>query len=68
MLFKKKNYHYFVSGMCCNKPFMTQVLLPNKISSYDDIYVLENACAIKFNVNYDDIVIMNYKLLKHFRY
>ncbi len=68
MLSKKRSYHYFVSGMCCNKPFMTQVLLQNKISSYDDIYVLENACAIKYNVYFDDIVIMNYKLLRHFRY
>ena len=48
MLLKKKSYHYFVSGMCCNKPFMTQVLLQNKISSYDDIYVLENADPYPF--------------------
>lgn len=64
----KKYYHYFVSGLCCNKPFMIEILLPQKVSSYDDIYALENECTKKYNVYWDDIVIINYKLLRPFRY
>ncbi len=68
MFIKKKNYHYFVSGLCCNKPFMTEVLLPQKTSSYTDICWLNNACAKLYDVHFDDIIIINYKLLRRFRY
>lgn len=65
---KKKNYHYFVSGFCCNKPFMTEIILPRKTSSYTDVYWLNDECAKKYNVYFDDIVIMHFKLLRPFRY
>lgn len=68
MIIKKKNYHYFVSGLCCNEPFMTEVLLPKKTSSYTDVEWINDACAKKYDVYFDDIVITNYKLLRRFRY
>ena len=67
-MFSKKNYHYFVSVFCRNKPFTTEVLLPKKTTSYRNIYWLTNACALQYNVHFDDIVVSNYKLLRQFRY
>ena len=65
---QKKYYHYFVSGFCRNEPFMNEILLPKKICSYDGIYYLKNECTKKHNVYWDDIVIINYKLLWPFKY
>lgn len=63
MFFKKKKYHYFVSGICRNKPFMTEILLLKKVVSYDDIYRLTDKLAKQYNVYFDEIIIYNYNLL-----
>lgn len=63
MLFKKKKYHYFVSGICRNEPFMTEIILLKKVVSYDEIYRLTDELAKKYNVYFDEIIIYNYNLL-----
>ena len=45
MFFKKKKYHYFVSGICRNEPFMTEIILLKKVVSYDEIYRLTDELA-----------------------
>ena len=70
MFAKKIQYHYFVSGFCFTKPFMTQVTLSKKVSSYNDIEDIRKECAWIYEVEYDEtaIVISNYKLLNFSRY
>ena len=63
MFFKKKKYHYFVSGICPNEPFMTEIILLKKVVSYDEIYRLTDELAKKYNVYFDEIIIYNYNLL-----
>jgi hypothetical protein len=63
MFFKKKKYHYFVSGICRNEPFMTEIILLKKVVSYDEIYRLTDELAKKYNVYFDEIIIYNYNLL-----
>lgn len=63
MFFKKKKYHYFVSGICRNEPFMTEIILLKKVVSYDEIYRLTDELAKKYNVCFDEIIIYNYNLL-----
>ena len=48
MFFKKKKYHYFVSGICRNEPFMTEIILLKKVVSYDEIYRLTDELAKKY--------------------
>ena len=70
MFSKKKKFHYFVSGLNLQKntPFMAEILLEEKVVSYDQIYQLINACAVRFDVYFDEIIIYNYDLLRPFRY
>ena len=63
MFFKKKKYHYFVSGICRNEPFMTDIILLKQVVSYDEIYRLTDELAKKYNVYFDEIIIYNYNLL-----
>ena len=63
MFFKKKKYHYFVSGICRNEPFMTEIILLKKVVSYDEIYRLTDELAKKYNVYFDEIIFYNYNLL-----
>lgn len=68
MFSRKKKYHYFVSGIQKNTPFMTEILLEEKVVTYDDICRMAEVCARRYDVYFDEIVIYNFKLLIPFRY
>lgn len=61
-------YHYFVSGCSDEKDFMLEILTRKKVSSFEDIYKLQNSCAEKLNKYFDEITILNYKLIRKFPY
>ena len=62
-------YHYFVSGVMSadgysQKYFSTEISMPDKISSFEEVLLLRNKFALNQKVSPEAVIILNYQLLR----
>ena len=62
-------YHYFVSGVILlnngnNRYFNSEITMPDKISSFEEVLLLRNKFALNHNVSPEAVIILNYQLLR----
>ena len=59
-----KNFCYFVSYSSPNGFGMTKASCSRELKSYDDILKLRDCISEKFDIDKNDIIILNYQLLR----
>ena len=62
-------YHYFVSGVILpnngnNSYFNSELILPDKISSFEEVLLLRNKFALSQKVAPENVIILSYQLLR----
>lgn len=62
-------YHYFVSGAILlnngnNSFFNSEITVPDKISSFEEVLLLLNKLALNQKVSPEAVTILNYQLLR----
>lgn len=62
-------YYYFVSGVMSTdgysqKYFSTEISIPDKISSFEEVLLLRNKFALSENIDPENVIIFNYQLLR----
>ena len=62
-------YHYFVSGVILpnngnNSYFNSEITMPDKISSFEEVLLLRNKFALNQKVSPEAVIILNYQLLR----
>ena len=62
-------YYYFVSGVMLadghsQKYFSSEISMPDKISSFEEVLLLRNKFALRENIDPENVIIFNYQLLR----